>query len=154
MAGFSSDALVLFGATGDLAYRKIFPAVQALIQRQNLAVPVIAVGKASWGIERLRERIGASLSDFGNAADTHSRQALLDSVRFVEGDYRDPDTFAHLATALGGAACPLHYLAIPPSLFPTVIERLPSNGGSMDSRVVVEKPFGRDLASARALNAV
>src|SRR5512144_3271747 len=105
MAGFSSDALVLFGATGDLAYRKIFPAVQALIARQNLAVPVIAVGKASWGIERLKERIGASLHDFGNATDVHSRQRLLDSVRFVEGDYRDPDTFARLTAALDGARC-------------------------------------------------
>ena len=146
----ASDALVLFGATGDLAYRKIFPAVQALIHRQNLAVPVIAVGKASWGIERLRERIGESLSEFGTA-DAHSRQALLDSVRFVEGDYLDPDTFVRLAAALGGAKRPLHYLAIPPSLFPTVIERLPEKDGS---RVVVEKPFGRDLKSAQALNAV
>ncbi|HVY65859.1 MAG TPA: glucose-6-phosphate dehydrogenase [Gammaproteobacteria bacterium] len=154
MAAPASDALVLFGATGDLAYRKIFPAVQALIRRQNLAVPVVAVGKATWGIERLRERIGASLDEFGYAGDGASRRALLDSVRFVEGDYNDPDTFARLATALDGARRPLHYLAIPPSLFPIVIERLPANGGRFDSRVVVEKPFGRDLHSARELNRV
>src|SRR5262245_4824629 len=108
MAGSESDALVLFGATGDLAYRKIFPAVQALIRRQKLSVPVIAVGKASWGIDRLRERIGASLRDFGDAADTQSRDALLAGVRFVEGDYRDADTFPRLAEALHGAARPLH----------------------------------------------
>src|SRR5438477_13032516 len=105
-----SDALVLFGATGDLAYRKIFPAIQALIRRQNLAVPVVAIGKATWGIERLRERIAASLKDFGDKADSHSRQVLLDSVRFVEGDYRDPETFTRLAAALESARRPLHFL--------------------------------------------
>ena len=150
----ASDALVLFGATGDLAYRKIFPAVQALIRRRNLAVPVVAIGKATWGIDRLRERIAASLRDFGDKDDSHSRQVLLDSVRFVEGDYQDAETFVRLATALRGASRPLYYLAIPPSLFPTVIERLPANGDGFDSRVVVEKPFGRDLESARELNRV
>ena len=150
MALSESDALVLFGATGDLAYRKIFPAVQALIKRRNLKVPIVAVGKASWGIDRLGERIGDSLRDFG-IADAPSRQALIDSVLFIEGDYRDPDTFARLGAALADASCPLHYLAIPPSLFPTVIERIPAKDCS---RVVVEKPFGRDLASAQALNGV
>jgi glucose-6-phosphate 1-dehydrogenase len=154
MADTASDALVLFGATGDLAYRKIFPAVQALIRHQNLSMPIIAVGKASWGIDRLRERIGASLREFGDAADTHSRDALFEKLRFVEGDYRDPDTFVRLRKELGDATCPLHYLAIPPSLFATVIEQLPQDGGKMCSRVVVEKPFGRDLASAQALNRV
>ena len=147
-----SDALVLFGATGDLAYRKIFPAIQGLIRHRKLELPVIAVGKESWGIERLRERVAKSLDEFGDAGDSASREALLGQLTFVEGDYRDAGTFERLGQALGERERPLHYLAIPPSLFATVIEGLPR--GNEGTRVVVEKPFGRDLESARKLNEV
>lgn len=149
-----SDALVLFGATGDLAYRKIFPAIQALIKRQHLDIPVIAVGRAGWGIERLRELVTESLDEFGESRDAASRDKLLERLGFVEGDYRDSRTFTRLGELLAGRHRPLYYLAIPPSLFPVVIEGLPASNGEADPRVVVEKPFGRDLASARELNRV
>jgi glucose-6-phosphate 1-dehydrogenase len=153
MSAEISDALVLFGATGDLAYRKIFPAVQALIRRGSLSAPIIAVGKAEWGLEGLRKRVAQSLAEFGQV-DEASERALLQRLQFVAGDYRDADTFARLHEALAGAQRPLHYLAIPPSLFPTVIESLQRSGAAAGARVVVEKPFGRDLASAEKLNHV
>jgi glucose-6-phosphate 1-dehydrogenase len=149
-----SDALVLFGATGDLAFRKIFPAIQALIRRQRIDVSIVAVGRADWGIERLREFVAESLGQFGDGEDTASREKLLETLSFVEGDYRNPSTFTRLAEVLAGKRRPLYYLAIPPSLFSTVIESLPMDGSAAGARVIVEKPFGRDLASAQELNRV
>lgn len=149
----AADALVLFGATGDLAYRKIFPAVEALIDREGLDVPIIAVGKGEGGIERLRQRVESSLREFGYVGDTAAGEKLLENLRFVRGDYRDRDTFERLAHALSGRSRPLYYLAIPPSLFATVLEGLPRDGFD-GARVVVEKPFGRDHDSARELNEV
>src|SRR6185295_5343866 len=145
-----SDALVFFGATGDLAYKKIFPALQAMARRGTLDVPVIGVAKSGFSRDQLLERAKSSVTEHGGL-DAAAFGTLAARLQYVDGDYGDPDTFARLAAALGGAKRPLHYLAIPPSLFPTVIERLPEKDGS---RVVVEKPFGRDLKSAQALNAV
>lgn len=147
----ASDALVLFGASGDLAYRKIFPALQALVGAGNLKVPVIGVGFSGWTIERLRERVGESLREHGSGNDAAAAQ-LEALLCYVDGDYRDATTHQRLRTALGDARHPLHYLAVPPSLFPTVVAGLDESGCADGARVVVEKPFGRDLASARALN--
>jgi glucose-6-phosphate 1-dehydrogenase len=147
-----SDALVFFGATGDLAYKQIFPALQALVVRHRLAIPIIGVAKAGWGLEQLRERARDSIRAHGGF-DEAAFQQLSQLLRYVDGDYRDPKTFDRVREALGGAKRPLHYLAIPPSLFATVVEGLShSTCLGQGVRVVVEKPFGRDLASARALN--
>lgn len=146
-----SDALVFFGATGDLAYKQIFPALQALVRRQRLSIPIIGVAKAGWGLEQLRERARDSLQAHGEY-DADDFQRLSRLLRYVDGDYRDPRTFDRVREALGGATRPLHYLAIPPSLFGTVVEGLARSSCLAGARVVVEKPFGRDLASARALN--
>ncbi|HYO51392.1 glucose-6-phosphate dehydrogenase [Archangium sp.] len=146
-----SDAIVFFGATGDLAYKQIFPALQALVARERLSVPIIGVAKAGWGLEQLRERARDSIRAHGRF-DEGDFQRLSQLLRYVDGDYRDPRTFARVGEALGGAKRPLHYLAIPPSLFATVVEGLAQGGCLKQARVVVEKPFGRDLASARALN--
>ena len=151
MAERTSDALVLFGATGDLAYKKIFPALQALIRKEGVDIPVIGVALSGWDLERLRKRVHDSLEAHG-AVDSQACAKLLDNLAYVDGDYRDPETFKKLDQALGGAKRPLHYLAIPPAMFPTVVgglERIKSTGRA---RVVVEKPFGRDLESARSLN--
>jgi len=150
----NSDALVLFGATGDLAYRKIFPALQALIRRGQLETPIVAVGKETWGIERLRERVLDSIREFGDDTERRSRDSLLGRLQFVHGDYRDGETFTRLGEVLRDTQCPLHYLAIPPSLFGVVIQGLHAGGDCAKARVVVEKPFGRDLKSAQELNAV
>ncbi len=149
-----ADALVLFGATGDLAFRKIFPAVQALVRRRVLRAPIIAVGRERWSIDQLRERVTDSIRTFGDPGERDSTAALLESLSFVAGDYRQPDTFRRLAAALEGCRHPLHYLAIPPSLFPMVIRNLATHTATAGASVVVEKPFGRDLRSARALNRV
>ena len=154
MSNHESDALVLFGATGDLAQRKIYPAVQALIKRRGLDLPIVAMGKADWSLDRLREYIGESLDKFGDGEDDGSREALYERLAFVQGDYREKDTFERLRAALSGRGAPLYYLAIPPSLFPTVIESLKPDRETAGARVVVEKPFGRDLESARSLNRV
>jgi glucose-6-phosphate 1-dehydrogenase len=147
-----SDALVFFGATGDLASKKIFPALQAMARRGHLDVPVIGVAKSGENLEQLRARARASVTEHGGLDPAPFAQ--LDSrLRYVDGDYRDPSTYAALRTALGAAHRPAHYLAIPPSMFPTVVEGLAQAGLTRDARVVVEKPFGRDLESARALNA-
>jgi glucose-6-phosphate 1-dehydrogenase len=147
-----SDALVFFGATGDLAYKKIFPALQSLIARGRLDVPVVGVAKSGWKLNDLIERARASVSEHGglNAAAFDKLRGLL---RYVDGDYQDDATFAELEKQLGGAAHPLHYLAIPPSLFTTVVAKLAHLSSTPGARVIVEKPFGRDLASARSLNA-
>jgi len=147
----ASDALVLFGASGDLAFRKIFPALREMARRGTLEVPVIGVGRSGWTVDDLRARMRASWAADGPVDESlFARVAGL--LRYVDGDYRDAATFDRLCTALGGAARPLCYLAIPPSMFTTVIEGLGRIGCTREARVVVEKPFGRDLASARALN--
>jgi glucose-6-phosphate 1-dehydrogenase len=147
-----ADALVLFGVTGDLAHKKIFPALQELVKRRTLDVPVIGVARAGWGLERLQERIRDSLAASSAGVDEAAYARLVELLRYVDGDYREPATFAALREALGPAARPLHYLALPPSLFATVAQQLRESGCAEGASVVVEKPFGRDLASATALN--
>ena len=151
MATSRSDALVFFGATGDLAVRKIFPALQAMIKRGELDMPVIGVARASWTLERLRERTRESLEHAGSL-DVDAFAKLSARLQFVPGNYEDADTYERLRQALAGAASPLHYLAIPPSMFGAVMRGLAKAGCAKNARVVVEKPFGRDLASARELN--
>jgi len=146
------DAIVLFGATGDLCYRKIFPALYHLARRRLLTVPVIGVARQGWGVSQLTERVRDSLNTFVPDADQASAGSLIELLRYVDGDYNDRNTFVALRNALGKAQRPLHYLAIPPSMFATVAEHLSGTGGAEGARIVVEKPFGRDLASARALN--
>jgi glucose-6-phosphate 1-dehydrogenase len=148
-----SDALVLFGITGDLAYQKIFPALQAMIQAKTLRAPVVGVARSGWSRERLLDRIHESLVEHGGVDDA-AFSALAEGFEYVDGDYTDLDTFTRLRAALADARRPLHYLAIPPSLFGPVVEHLMAAGCAEGARVVVEKPFGRDLASARELNAV
>jgi len=147
-----SDALVFFGATGDLAYKKIFPALQAMIRRGTLTVPVIGVAKAGWTLDQLRERARASLQEHGGDVDEDAFEQLIGLLRYVDGDYNDPATFAELRRQLDGASRPAHYLAIPPSMFPIVVEGLGKSGCGRNARVILEKPFGRDLPSAHALN--
>ena len=148
-----SGALVFFGATGDLAYKKIFPALQAMLRHGRLDVPVIGVAKAGWDLAQLRERARASLAEHGGGVDEAAFAELSKLLRYVDGDYREAATFDALAKELAGAQRPLHYLAIPPSMFPTVVEGLGRAGCARSARVVLEKPFGRNLISARALNA-
>jgi glucose-6-phosphate 1-dehydrogenase len=149
---YASDALVFFGATGDLAYKQIFPALQAMIRRGHLDVPIIGVARASWGIDQLVARAHASLVEHAGGVDEAAFARLREQLRYVDGDYREPATFERLRQQLGGAQHPLHYFAIPPSMFETVAGGLASIGATATARVVVEKPFGRDLSSARALN--
>lgn len=151
MADGNSDALVFFGATGDLAYKKIYPALHAMVRRGTLNVPVIAVAKAGWDLNRLRAYVRESLEKSGGV-DEGSFMKLSDLLQYVDGDYRDSATFDALCGELGSAQRPTHYLAIPPSMFPVVIEGLGKIPCSRNARIVVEKPFGRDLASAQALN--
>ena len=146
-----SDALVFFGATGDLAYKKIFPALQSLVRRGRLDVPVVGVAKSGWTLEQLVARAKASVTEYGGI-DEAAFAKLAAQLRYVDGDYRDRSTFDRVREQLGGASRPLHYLAIPPSMFPDVVDQLAQSGLAKDARVVVEKPFGRDLASAQALN--
>jgi glucose-6-phosphate 1-dehydrogenase len=148
-----SDALVFFGATGDLAYKKIFPALQAMARKGTLDFPVIGVAKSGWGLPQLVERAKASVTEYGGL-DEPAFAALTARLRYVDGDYADMSTFTQLKQELAGAQRPVHYLAIPPSLFPVVVRNLGASGASDRARVVVEKPFGRDLASARELNRV
>ena len=153
MANQNSDAFVFFGATGDLAYKQIFPALQQMIQRGNLNVPVIGVAKAGWGIEQLRARARESLTQHGGI-DEAAFAKLLSMLKYIDGDYADAATFQKLKEMLGGASQPLHYLAIPPSLFGKVVESLGKSECAMNARVILEKPFGRDLESAQKLNAL
>jgi glucose-6-phosphate 1-dehydrogenase len=148
-----SDALVFFGATGDLAYKKIFPALEAMVKRGHLDVPVIGVAKAGWNLDQLRQRAHDSVEKHGgiNSAAFNKLSSLL---RYVDGDYNDPLTFQAIRKELAGAQRPAHYLAIPPLLFETVVEQLAKSGSSQGARVVVEKPFGHDLASAQELNRI
>ena len=146
------DALVLFGATGDLARKKIFPALHNMVQAGRLAMPVIGVASSPLDHDAFRKRVEDSVREQGDF-DRDALERLTASTGYVQGDYRDPATFERLAAALGSAAEPLYYLAIPPKLFPTVVEGL-ARLGRTAGKVVVEKPFGRNLESARALNAV
>ncbi|HTO09132.1 MAG TPA: glucose-6-phosphate dehydrogenase [Myxococcota bacterium] len=149
-----SDALVFFGATGDLAYKKIFPALQAMTRRGHLDVPVIGIAREGWSLERLRGRARDSVTEHGGGADPVAFPKLMSLLRYVEGDYTDARTFDRLKQALGGAQHPTHYLAIAPSLFPAVTEGLARSGCASGARIVLEKPFGRDLASAVQLNQI
>src|SRR4249920_1867535 len=149
-----ADALVIFGITGDLAYKKVIPAVESLVRRGRHNGPVLGVARESWTQERLEERMAASLREHGNGVDEAAFAALSKQLRYVTGDYRDVDTFRRLKDALGNARAPLHYLAIPPSMFGEVVTKLGTSGAARGARVVVEKPLGRDLKSARALNAM
>jgi len=148
-----SDALIFFGATGDLAYKKIFPALQAMVKRGRLGVPVIGVAKAGWNLEQLRERARSSVEKHGGF-DAAAFDKLCGLLRYVDGDYSDPLTFQAIRKQLNGAERAAHYLAIPPSLFETVVEQLARSGCSQGGCVIVEKPFGRDLASAQELNRI
>src|ERR1700736_453387 len=153
MTDFHSDALVFFGATGDLAYKKIFPALQAMVRRGHLNVPVIGVAKAGWNLDQFKARARDSVEKHGGL-DPAAFAQLSSLLHYVDGDYQDPATFAALRKELGSAQHPAHYLAIPPALFGVVVERLGKSGCARGARVIVEKPFGRDLASARALNRI
>lgn len=147
-----ADALVLFGITGDLAYKKIFPSVHAMAKRGALALPVVGVAREGWGRERLLARARESIAEHGGGVDERAFGALAERLRYVAGDYTDPAVYDRLREALGDAQRPVHYLAIPPSLFPVVVEGFGRSGCGRGARVVLEKPFGRDLASARSLN--
>ncbi|MEZ4374761.1 MAG: glucose-6-phosphate dehydrogenase [Polyangiaceae bacterium] len=147
-----ADALVFFGATGDLAYKKIFPALHALVSRRELDVPIVGVARSGRSLEALRERARKSVAEHGTLKDDAALEKLLGLLRYVEGDYHDAQTFSKLREALDGAKLPVHYLAIPPSLFPGVIAQLAESGCGKHARVIIEKPFGRDEESARKLN--
>ena len=153
MSDVRSDALVFFGATGDLAYKKIFPALHAMVKRGHLDVPVIGVAKAGWNFEQLEARAKDSLEKHGGL-DPAAFGKLRGLLRYVDGDYHDPATFQAIRQQLGPAARPAYYLAIPPVLFELVVEQLGKAGCTSGARVIVEKPFGHDLASARELNQV
>src|SRR5882672_7925839 len=149
-----SDALVFFGATGDLAYKKIFPALQAMIKRGHLDAPVIGVAKAGWNINQLRARAKDSLEKHGGGVDPTAFEKLCALLHYVDGDYNHPSTFQALRKELSGAQRPAHYLAIPPLLFGSVVEQLMRSGCAKDARIIVEKPFGSDLVTARHLNRI
>jgi glucose-6-phosphate 1-dehydrogenase len=151
MDAFNSDALVFFGATGDLAYKKIFPSLQAMLKRGNLNVPVIGVAKADWTVDQLKARAKDSLEKHGGL-DREAFAKLSSLLRYVSGDYKDPATFQALRKELKDSQRPAHYLAIPPVLFGVVVEQLAKSGCGKGGRVIVEKPFGNDLKSAQELN--
>ncbi len=153
MSTLESDALVFFGASGDLAFKKIFPALHAMARRGNLNVPVIGVGRSNWTAERLRARARSSLKKAGDV-DKGACEKLCALLRYVRVDYSAPETFLALRKELGRSRRPAHYMAIPPQMFETVVKHLQTSGCARGARVLVEKPFGRDLASARRLNRV
>ncbi|MFZ1112632.1 MAG: glucose-6-phosphate dehydrogenase [Candidatus Acidiferrales bacterium] len=154
MAASRSDALVFFGVTGDLAHKMVFPALYAMVKHGALKVPVIGVASSKWSMERLRKRVTDSIKRAGGIDDERALRRLLSLFSYVSGDYKDPATFTTIKKELGGARHPAHYLAIPPSLFETVIKGLGAAKLAEHARVIVEKPFGRDLASAQELNRV
>jgi glucose-6-phosphate 1-dehydrogenase len=151
MAQPQSDALVVFGVTGDLAFKQIFPALQAMVRHRHLSVPVLGVARSEYNLEQLRARARQSVEQHGKF-EPDAFQKLCGLLRFVGGDYEDPTTYERLKETLAGCQRPLYYLAIPPSLFATVVEGIARVGAATNARVVVEKPFGRDLTSAQALN--
>ena len=156
MNALQSDALVFFGATGDLAYKKIFPSLQAMMKRGNLNVPIIGVAKSGWNLDQMRSRMRDSLENHGHGSglDQAAFEKLCGLLRYVDGDYQDARTFQTIRKELGSAKRPLHYLAIPPVLFATVVKHLAQSGCNHGARVVLEKPFGTDLASAQELNGI
>ena len=149
-----SDALVLFGVTGDLAHKMIFPALYSMAVRGSLKVPIIGVAFPKWSLAHLSKRVKDSIRRSGGIDNQRALHRLLSLLRYVSGDYNDPSTFTAIKEALGSARRPAHYLAIPPALFATVIQGLGAADLARHARVIVEKPFGRDLASARELNRV
>lgn len=153
MPQVASDALVFFGATGDLAYKKIFPALQSMIKRGHLNVPVIGVAKAGWNLDQFKARAKDSLEKHGGC-DEAAFNDLCRVLRYVDGDYQDQATFQALRMELGSAKHPAHYLAIPPRMFPVVVGQLGQSGCAEGARVIVEKPFGRSLETAKELNSV
>jgi glucose-6-phosphate 1-dehydrogenase len=153
MDASQSDAIVFFGATGDLAYKQIFPALQALVKRHNLNIPIVGVAKAGWNLDQLKGRARDSIAKHGGV-DEVAFAKLSSLLQYVDGDYGDAATFDQLHQVLGQARRPLHYLAVPPSMFAAVAEGLAKAGSAKDARVVVEKPFGRDLESARELGRI
>jgi glucose-6-phosphate 1-dehydrogenase len=148
-----SDAFVFFGASGDLAYKKIFPSLHNMVRHGTLNGPVIGVAKSGWGIDQFRARARDSIHEHGDGVEDAAFTQLLGMLHYIDGDYADEATFSALRNELGDAKRPAHYLAIPPSLFGVVIKALECSGCSTDARIIVEKPFGRDVASARSLNA-
>ena len=154
MNGLHSDALVFFGATGDLAYKKIFPSLHAMMKRGDLNVPIIGVTKVDWNLDQFRSYARESIERHGGGFDAAAFNKLCDLLRYVEGDYKDAATFQAIRKELGSAQRPIHYLAIPPALFGLVVEQLAKAGCVEDARVIVEKPFGHDLASAQELNRI
>src|SRR6267142_2117287 len=153
MGNLHSDALVFFGATGDLAYKKIFPALQGMVKRGHLNVPVIGVARSGWNLDQFRARALDSVEKHGGV-DPAAFEKLCGLLRYVDGDYEDQATFQALGKELKGAERPTHYLAIPPHLFGAVVEQLAKSHCAAGSRIVVEKPFGRDLSSAQELNRI
>jgi glucose-6-phosphate 1-dehydrogenase len=153
MSAAHSDALVFFGATGDLAYKKIFPALQAMVKRGHISVPVIGVAKSGWTLDQLRARARDSVEHHGEL-DSSAFNKLSALLRYVDGDYQDPKTFQAIRKELGPAQRPAHYLAIPPLLFGTVVEQLAKANCTDGARVIIEKPFGHDLSSAQELNRI
>src|SRR5579872_3796241 len=153
MDNVNSDALVFFGATGDLAYKQIFPALQALVKRHGLNIPIVGVAKAGWNLDQLKARARDSIATHGGV-DEAAFAKLSSLLQYVDGDYGEEATFDQLHQVLGQARRPLHYLAVPPSMFAAVAEGLAKSGSAKDARVVVEKPFGRDLESAKELGRI
>jgi glucose-6-phosphate 1-dehydrogenase len=149
-----SDGFVFFGATGDLAYKKIFPALHNMVRNRRLNVPVIGVAKSDWDLDHLRDRARHSIQEHGGGVDEQAFARLMQLLRYVNGDYNDSATFARLREQLGKARRPAHYLAIPPSLFATVVKALRNSDCIQDGRVILEKPFGHDLASAQQLDRI
>src|ERR1700722_14804958 len=151
MAALESDAFVFFGATGDLAYKKIFPALYAMVHRSGLNIPIIGMAREGWTLEKLKQRARESVEQSGDF-EAGCFEKLAAQLRYVGGDYTDPATYAKLKQTLGLATRPIHYLAIPPSMFASVVQGLAKAGCAENARVIVEKPFGRDLAAAQALD--
>ena len=147
-----SDAFVFFGATGDLAHKKIFPALQNMIKHGALDAPVIGVAKSGWTVEQLKERARDSVTKYGGGVDPEAFPKLCELLSYIDGDYKDDQTYTALRAKLGNAELPTHYLAIPPSMFSVVVNGLASSSCARNARVILEKPFGRDLVSARKLN--
>ncbi|MFZ1135627.1 MAG: glucose-6-phosphate dehydrogenase [Candidatus Korobacteraceae bacterium] len=147
-----SDAFVFFGATGDLAHKKIFPALQSMIKHGFLEVPIIGVAKSGWTLEQLQERARDGITQFGGGVDEAAFKRLCELMQYIDSDYNDANTYTQLRQKLGSAESPTHYLAIPPTMFPVVVKGLAAAECTKNARVVIEKPFGRDLVSARKLN--
>jgi len=151
MTGLDSDAFVFFGATGDLAHKQIFPALYAMVRRGGLDIPIIGMARAGWTLDKLKARARDSIEQHGDF-EAGCFEKLAAQLRYVDGDYTDAATFAKLKRALGDAARPIHYLAIPPSMFASVVQGLAKSGCADNARVIVEKPFGRDLKTAQSLD--